>query len=99
MSHYQDPHTRARLTAKLFMRFLLWFFILPVVAFLIVLLAVQDAQAMDRPAVAWRLFQKYHPCPSTNKPTGACPGWVMQYKKPLADGGDIAPYNLKWVKK
>jgi hypothetical protein len=57
------------------------------------------AHAMNRPAVAWRLFQAKYPCPCTKAKTGPCPGWIMVYKKPLEKGGDIAPYNLKWVRK
>lgn len=71
---------------------------LAVLVALVLMSICGESTAMDRPAVAWRLFQQVHPCPATGKKTGACPGWIMKYRKPLEKGGDIAPYNLMWVK-
>jgi hypothetical protein len=41
-------------------------------------------------------FQSTHPCPSTGRSYGACPGYVVDHVKPLACGGADAPYNMQW---
>jgi hypothetical protein len=45
---------------------------------------------------ARRRFQRLHPCPSTGKPTGACPGYVVDHIVPLKRGGLDAPSNMQW---
>lgn len=42
-------------------------------------------------------FQKIHPCPSTGKTTGACPGWQKNHVIPRACGGCDAVSNLDWM--
>jgi hypothetical protein len=41
-------------------------------------------------------FRKSSPCPSTGRPTGACPGYVIDHVTPLKRGGADAPYNMQW---
>lgn len=41
-------------------------------------------------------FQKLHPCPSTGKSSGACPGYVIDYVVPPERGGADAVENLQW---
>lgn len=41
-------------------------------------------------------FKHRHPCPSTGKPSGACPGYVIAYIKPLKYGGADTPGNMRW---
>jgi hypothetical protein len=41
-------------------------------------------------------FRKSNPCPSTGRPTGACPGYVIDHVTPLKRGGADAPYNMQW---
>jgi len=41
-------------------------------------------------------FVKLHPCPTTNKPRGACPGYVVDHVVPLCAGGADHPSNLQW---
>ena len=41
-------------------------------------------------------FQRQHPCPSTGRPTGACPGYIKDHVVPLACGGLDAVANLQW---
>jgi len=41
-------------------------------------------------------FQRQHPCPSTGRPTGACPGYVKDHIVPLACGGPDAVPNMQW---
>lgn len=44
-----------------------------------------------------REFQKVHPCPSTGKTTGSCPGWSKDHVIPMACGGCDAVWNLQWL--
>jgi len=46
-----------------------------------------------------REFQREHPCPSTGRTSGACPGFVKDHVKPLACGGADAPSNMQWQTK
>jgi hypothetical protein len=41
-------------------------------------------------------FKKSHPCPSTGKHSGACPGYVIDHVKPLKRGGADDPSNMQW---
>jgi len=45
---------------------------------------------------ARRQFQRLHPCPSTGKPTGACPGYVVDHIVPLKRGGPDQLSNMQW---
>jgi hypothetical protein len=53
-------------------------------------------RAPARSSSARREFQRQHPCPSTGKPTGACPGYVVDHIVPLKRGGLDAPSNMQW---
>ena len=44
-------------------------------------------------------FEKSHPCPSTGKTSGACPGYVVDHVKPLKRGGADRPENMQWQTK
>lgn len=41
-------------------------------------------------------FTKQHPCPSTGKTSGACPGYVIDHIVPLKRGGADAFSNMQW---
>ena len=41
-------------------------------------------------------FEHSHPCPSTGKTSGACPGYVVDHVTPLKRGGADAPSNMQW---
>lgn len=41
-------------------------------------------------------FKQEHPCPSTGKTSGACPGYVIDHIQALKHGGADAPSNMQW---
>jgi hypothetical protein len=41
-------------------------------------------------------FKKQHPCPSTGKSSGSCPGYVIDHVTPLERGGVDDPSNMQW---
>ena len=43
-----------------------------------------------------RAFMRTHPCPSTGKTSGACPGYVVDHVDPLKRGGADRPSNMAW---
>lgn len=43
-----------------------------------------------------REFEANHPCPSTGRPSGACPGYVVDHVIPLKRGGPDATTNMQW---
>lgn len=43
-------------------------------------------------------FRKIHPCPSTGKTTGACPGWQVDHVIPLASCGCDIVENMQYLK-
>jgi len=44
-------------------------------------------------------FQHTHPCPSTGKLSGSCPGYVIDHVTPLKRGGADSPSNMQWQTK
>lgn len=54
---------------------------------------------IHRSAAAKDTFKRQHPCPSTGRQSGACPGYVIDHVKPLANGGADAPSNMQWQTK
>ena len=51
---------------------------------------------IKRSAGAKHSFEREHPCPSTGKTGGGCPGYVVDHVKPLECGGADAPSNMQW---
>lgn len=60
------------------------------------LAAALNADATTRSAQARAAFKKQYPCPTTGRPRGACPGWVIDHVQPLACGGPDHPANMAW---
>jgi hypothetical protein len=60
----------------------------------------RDAQGkIQRSAKAKDDFKHDHPCPSTGKSSGACPGYVIDHVTPLKRGGADEPSNMQWQSK
>jgi hypothetical protein len=51
---------------------------------------------IKRSEVARHDFRKSHPCPSTGKSSGSCPGYVIDHVTPLKRGGADSPNNMQW---
>ncbi len=43
-----------------------------------------------------KLSKKCSHVPSTGKPFGACPGYIIDHIMPLKRGGADAPSNMQW---
>jgi hypothetical protein len=41
-------------------------------------------------------FKRQSPCPSTGKPSGRCPGYIVDHVRPLCAGGPDNPTNMQW---
>jgi len=41
-------------------------------------------------------FMRTHPCPSTGKSHGACPGYVVDHVQALKHGDRDDPTNMQW---
>ncbi len=54
---------------------------------------------IKRSGAAKNAFKKSHPCPSTGKSSGACPGYVIDHVQPLKRGGKDSPENMQWQTK
>lgn len=55
-----------------------------------------EAKSVRDPEVR-RAFMKLHPCPSTGKTKGACPGWQVDHIIALVCGGRDSVDNLQWL--
>lgn len=51
---------------------------------------------IKRSSGAKHWFEREHPCPSTGRSSGRCPGYVVDHVKPLECGGADAPSNMQW---
>lgn len=68
-----------------------------ITALAVICLAAQPATARTkRSQAAKNAFKKEHPCPTTGRSRGGCPGYVIDHIRPLACGGPDAPMNMQW---
>jgi hypothetical protein len=51
---------------------------------------------IKRSSAAKQAFERQHPCPSTGRTSGRCPGYVVDHIKALECGGVDAPSNMQW---
>ena len=49
-----------------------------------------------RSSAAKHSFEREHPCPSTGRTSGRCPGYVVDHVNPLECGGADASSNMQW---
>jgi hypothetical protein len=49
-----------------------------------------------RSGSAKHTFERTHPCPSTGRTTGGCPGYVIDHIQALKHGGTDSPSNMQW---
>ena len=50
-----------------------------------------------RSSAARSQFVRSHPCPSTGRTDGPCPGYHVDHVTPLACGGSDSPSNMQWL--
>lgn len=43
-------------------------------------------------------FKRKNPCPLTGRPSGGCPGYVIDHVMPLKRNGLDRPANMQWQK-
>jgi hypothetical protein len=55
------------------------------------------AAAAERSPAVKAEFRREHPCPSTGRPTGPCPGHQVDHREALICGGRDAVDNLQWL--
>lgn len=56
----------------------------------------QDYMAKRDRNLIWK-YRKLHPCPSTGKVYGACPGWQLDHRIALRCGGPDSIDNMQWL--
>jgi hypothetical protein len=57
----------------------------------------RDARGrIKRSAMARAQFMRMHPCPSTGRHRGPCPGYVIDHIVALKRGGADRPGNMQW---
>lgn len=49
-----------------------------------------------RSSAAKNSFKRSHPCPSTGRSYGRCPGYVIDHIQALKHGGADEPFNMQW---
>jgi len=59
------------------------------------LVSAADARVV-RSSSAKAQFKAEHPCPATERHSGACPGYVIDHVVPLACGVADAADNMQW---
>ena len=65
--------------------------------FILVALVQSKAYSLPRDETQKQAFRKENPCPSTGEKKGACPGYQVDHKKALMNGGRDKPENMQWL--
>ena len=69
-----------------------------ILVILFLLPSVSNAE-YHRSQKAKAIFKYSHPCPSTGRNKGSCPGYIIDHIKALACGGADSPENIQWQTK
>lgn len=67
------------------------------IAAALALAAEACASSTKRSTAERNRFQRETLCPSTGKPAGACPGYVIDHVVPLCAGGEDHRRNMQWL--
>src|SRR5262245_2753528 len=59
-------------------------------------LSNQGSASEHRSRAVAQEFQRLHPCPSTGRTTGACPGYIKDHIRALDCGGPDSVTNMQW---
>jgi hypothetical protein len=51
---------------------------------------------LERSGAAKNAFKREHPCPSTGRTSGSCPGYVIDHVRALECNGADEPSNMQW---
>jgi hypothetical protein len=51
---------------------------------------------IKRSSIARNVFEHSHPCPSTGRSSGGCPGYIIDHVQALKHGGADTPGNMRW---
>lgn len=68
-------------------------------ALLALLIAISADARIHRSSAAKNAFKRSHLCPATHRPSGPCPGYVVDHRVPLCAGGPDVPSNMQWQDK
>lgn len=68
-------------------------------SFIFILTAILqcNAYSLPRDETQKQAFRKENSCPSTGEKKGACPGYQVDHKKALMNGGRDKPENMQWL--
>ena len=66
------------------------------IALALALCVAPTYSAPPRSKAAVNAFKRANPCPSTGKPRGSCPGYVVDHVVPLCANGPDEPSNMQW---
>ncbi|MFC5488457.1 hypothetical protein [Dokdonella soli] len=61
-----------------------------------ILIACDAGARNHRDSRARHEFERLHPCPSTGRCAGQCPGYIIDHRIALCVGGSDTPDNLRW---
>lgn len=64
---------------------------------LVLTLVAGHAHAGKRAPAVRAEFMRQHPCPSTGRSAGPCPGWQADHWTPLCIGGADVVSNYRWL--
>lgn len=68
-----------------------------VLTLVLLLLFAQTVYALPRDAQQVRAFRKANPCPVNGHIRGPCPGYQVDHRRALMNGGKDHPTNMQWL--